>query len=269
MKRSLSLVPGFFMPFPLESLEQMQGFFWVLVRVSILFFLMPLFGARGVPALWKAGLSMTIAIVLTPVVPPPQNLPETMPEVIIGVSAEVVMGLILAITIKMFFTTVQMAGQFMSFQMGFAMARAMDPQTGNQGTVLTQFMYLFIILIFFSIDGHHIFIRALAASFQIVPPNSFSFDPSISDALIRISGNMFLIGVKIAAPIMVAIFLSNLCLGIIARTVPQVNILMVGFPINLSIGLILVSVILRNLFPLLADLINRMGEVLMRLIQLM
>ncbi len=257
------------MPFPLESFDQLQGFFWVLVRVSVIVFLLPLFGARGIPVLWKSGLSMILAILLTPVVPMPQTFPQNIPEIILGILAEVLMGLILAITIKMFFAIVEMAGHFMSFQMGFAMARAIDPQTGSQSTVLTQFLYLFTILIFLSIDGHHIFIRALAASFYIVPPNGFSFDPSIADALIKISSNMFLIGIKIAAPIMVALFLSNLCLGIVARTVPQVNILMVGFPINLCIGLILLSLILRNIAPLLTELTQRMGAILIHFIHLM
>lgn len=257
------------MTFPVESLEQMQGFFWVLIRTSIIFFLLPLFSARGVPTLWKVGLSVIVAIVLTPVVPAPQAFPETLPAILIGITAEAIMGLILALTVKMFFAVVEMAGQFMSFQMGFAMARAIDPQTGAQTTVLTQFMYMFTLLIFLSIDGHHIFIRALAASFYVVPPNSLSFDPSLSNALIKISGNMFLIGVRIAAPVMVALFLSNLCLGIVARTVPQVNILMVGFPINLCIGLILFILVLKNVSPLLSDLINGMGDTLIRLIHMM
>lgn len=255
--------------FPMESFEQLQGFFWIFIRVSVLFFLLPLFGARNVPPLWKVGLSMVMAIVLTPVVPMPSMLPETAPQVIIGVISEVVMGLILAMAIKMFFTTVQMAGQFMSFQMGFAMARAMDPQTGSQSTILTQFIYLFAILVFFSINGHHMFIRALAGSFYIVPPNSLTFNPVISKELIKISGEMFMVGVKIAAPILVALFLSNLCLGIVARTVPQINILMVGFPINLCIGLILFSFVLHNCFPLIMDLMVGMGEALTRLIRLM
>ena len=80
---------------------------------------------------------------------------------------------------------------------------------------------------------------------------------------------MFLVGLKIAAPILVALFLSNLCLGIVARTVPQVNILMVGFPINLCIGLILFGLVLRNISPLLVDLTKKMGDMLIHLIQLM
>lgn len=257
------------MSLPLETFEQMQGFFWVLVRISTLFFLIPIFGARNIPSLWKAGLSFIIAIVLTPVVPIPTNLPVTSLEIIVGILSEVLMGSILALTVRLFFAASEMGGQFMSFQMGFSMARAVDPQTGTSSTVLTQFLYIFTMLIFFSMNGHHMFIRIMAISFDSVPPNSISFQPAIGNELIKAGASMFILGIKIAAPVMVALFLSNLCLGIIARTVPQVNILMVGFPINLCIGLILFCFILMNIYPLLFDLKNNMGESLMRLLGLM
>ena len=254
---------------PLETFEQMQGFFWILVRVSTLFFLLPLFGGRNIPSLWKAGLSFVIAIVLTPVVPVPANLPVSAPGIITGILAEVLMGFILALTIRIFFTASQMGGQFMSFQMGFSMARAVDPQTGTSSTVLTQFLYIFTILIFFAMDGHHMFIRIMAISFSSAPPNGITFHPAIGNELIKSGASMFFLGIKIAAPVMVALFLSNLCLGIIARTVPQVNILMVGFPINLCIGLTLFCFILMNIYPLLFDIKNKMGESLARLLGLM
>lgn len=257
------------MPFPLETFDQMQGFFWVLIRVSIMFFLLPLFGAKNIPTLWKIGLSMVIAIVLTPVVPAPASFPVTAPEIIVSIGAEVLMGLILSITIKLFFTASQMGGQFMSFQMGFSMAQAVDPQTGKQSPILAQFLYIFTILLFFSMDGHHMFIRVLASSFYSVPPNSITFNPAIGSELIKAGANMFILGIKIAAPIMVALFLSNLCLGIIARTVPQVNVLMVGFPINLCIGFILFGFVLANIYPLLFDMKNDMGESLMTMLRLM
>ena len=257
------------MSFPLETFEQMQGFFWILVRVGTFFFLLPLFGARNIPTLWKAGLSFIIAIVLAPVVPVPAHLPVSAAEIIVGVLSEVLMGFIMAITIRMFFAASEMAGQFMSFQMGFSMARAIDPQTGASSTVLTQFLYIFTLLIFFSMDGHHMFIRIMASSFYSVPPDSISLQPAIGSELVKAGASMFILGVKIAAPVLVALFLSNLCLGIIARTVPQVNILMVGFPINLCIGLILFSFILLNIYPLLFDLKYKMGESLIRLLGLM
>src|SRR5512145_1171629 len=159
---------------PLETFEQLEGFFWILIRVGTLFFLLPLFGARNIPSVWRAGLSFVIAIVLIPVVPVPQNLPVSAAEIILGVISEMLMSMILAITIRMFLSATEMAGQFMSFQMGFSMASAIDPQTGAQSNVLTQFLYIFTLLIFFSMDGHHMFIRIMANSFYSVPINSIS-----------------------------------------------------------------------------------------------
>lgn len=257
------------MPFPMESLEQMQGFFWVFLRIGIIIFLLPLFGARNFPGIWKSGLSFVLAIILTPIVPPPETLPETLPDILVGLASEALLGFLLAFIVKLAFAAVQLAGQFMAFQMGFSMARAMDPTTGAQSTTLSQFLYLFTVLIFFAIDGHHILLQAVVASFQIVPPNGFHLSPTLSGVLVKASSQMFLIALKIAAPIMIALFLSNLCLGIVARTVPQVNILMIGFPINIGLGLIIFGLTLTILPPLISRLSTGMGETLLRMLKLM
>jgi flagellar biosynthetic protein FliR len=257
------------MPFPIETFQQLEGFFWILIRVSVLVFLLPLFGARNVPALWKAGLSFTLALVLAPVVPPPEAPPRSLPGVALGVAAEILMGIVVVFGVRILFAAVQLAGQIMSFQMGFSMVQAIDPNTGAQSTALSQFLYLFTVLLFFAMDGHHLMVRAIAASFRLAPPNALSFDPAIAEAVVRLSAHMFVLGLKVAAPIMIALFLSNLCLGIVARTVPQVNILMIGFPVNIGIGLILFGLLLRNLAPFLTDLTRETGESMMQLIRLM
>ena len=257
------------MPFPLESLEQMQGFFWIFIRVSVLLFLLPLFGARGIPNMWKVGFSMVMALVLAPVAPQPEVLPETVLEVCLGMASEVVMGLILALGVNLLLSSVQLGGQFLGFQMGFNMASVMDPQTGSQSSVISQFLYIFTILVFFSVNGHHLFISALAASFQVVPPCMFRFHASLFTLLVKASSDMFIIALKLAAPIMIALFLSNLCLGIVARTVPQVNILMIGFPVNIGLGMILLGLTLSNLSPFLVELSRQMGQLFLGMLRLM
>lgn len=257
------------MPVPLESFEQLQGFLWVFIRISVLVFLLPLFGARNIPSLWKAGFSFVLAVLLTPVVPPPETLPQDPAGILLGIGAEILMGLIIVFGVSVLFASVQLAGQMMSFQMGFAMSRAIDPNTGVQSTSLSQFLYIFTVLMFFAIDGHHLMIRGIAASFEMVPPNGISFNPAIAEASIRITAHMFVLGLKIAAPIMIALFLSNLCLGIVARTVPQVNILMVGFPINIGIGLTLFGIIMANLAPFLAGVTRETAAFMMRMLALM
>jgi flagellar biosynthesis protein FliR len=257
------------MLFPMETLEQMQGFFWVFLRVSILFFLLPLFGATGIPSLWKIGLSAVISLVLTPVIPAPQVLPQSVPDVMAGVVSEAILGLSLAFGARVLIASVQLAGQFMGFQMGFSMARAIDPQDGAQSTSLSQFLYIFMVLLFLIMDGHHLFIAALAKSFYLVPPCMFVPRPALAQLLIQTGGQMFLVALKISAPILIALFLVNLCLGIVARTVPQVNILMIGFPLNIGVGLILFGLTLTSLPPYFEDLTRGMGQLLLQTLRVM
>lgn len=257
------------MPLPFESYEQLQLFFWVLVRISFLFFLFPIFGAKGIPFLWKAGASMVLALMLTPLIPPPRTLPQSIFEITIGLLTEAVLAFFLAFTVRLFLSSVEMAGHFIAFQMGLVMASAVDPETGVESTILSQFLYLFTILFFLAINGHHLMIHALVQSFQAVPPSGFTLKPSLAGILIKVSGDIFVISVKMAAPIMIALFLSNLCLGIVARTVPQLNILMVGFPVNIGLGLILFGLVLSNLSPFLTDLMGKIGQALIGLLRYM
>ena len=257
------------MLFPMETLEQMQGFFWVFIRVSILFFLLPLFGGSGMPSIWKICLSALIALIVTPVVPAPHFFPQTVPDVVAGVLSEAMLGLCLGFGGRIFISAVQLAGQFMGFQMGFSMARAIDPQDGAQSTSLSQFLYIIMILLFFAMDGHHLFIAAIVKSFHLVPPCTFVPKEPLANLLIDLGGQMFLIALKIAAPILIALFLTNLCLGIVARTVPQTNILMIGFPLNISVGLILFGLTLSNLGPYFGDMTRGIGQLLLRMLKLM
>ena len=257
------------MPFPIESLQEVQSFFWVFLRVSILFFLLPLFGATNFPILWKIGLSAVVSVVLTPVVPAPESLPQTASEVVAGAVSEMIMGMCLGFGVRILIGSVQLAGQLIGFQMGFTMARAINPQDGSQNTTLAQLLYNFMILLFLLMDGHHLFIGAIYKSFELVPPCTFVPKAPLGELLIQVGGEMFLGALKISAPILVALFLSNLCLGIVSRTVPQLNILMVGLPLNISIGLILFGLTLSGLTPYFETLTQGMGRLLIRMLQIM
>ena len=212
---------------------------------------------------------MALAILLTPLIPLPRALPQTVFEIVTGLITEAMLALFLAFIVRLFLTSVQMAGHFISFQMGLAMANTVDPETGAQNTVLSQFLYLLIVLFFLAINGHHLMIHALVQSFQVVPPSGFALKPIFAEILIKVSSDMFVIAIKMAAPIMIALFLSNLCLGIVARTVPQLNILMVGFPLNIGMGLILFGLVIGNLSPFMTDIMRKIGQTLIGMIRYM
>jgi len=255
------------MPFPALTVEQFQTFFWILLRISIVLFFLPMFGARGLPTMWKVALSMVMAGVfsLAHSSPPPPT--SNLTYFVLALGSELLLGIVLALGVRFLFASVQLAGQFLGFQMRFNMASVMDPQTGGRSSVMAQFLYLFMVLIFFSVDGHHIFIRALSYSFEVIPPGSFELSASIVGGLVKVSNQMFVLALKLAAPVMIGLFLSNLCLGIVARTVPQVNILMVGFPLNIGLGMILLGLTMSSLAPFFVSIVKSMGQVLMMILQ--
>ena len=256
------------MELPVFDPIHFQTFLWALLRVSIIAFMLPFFGARGLPTLWKIGFAMVVTIAMLPSIPQ-VTLPQSTVGFLMVVASEALVGFCLVLGVKFLLASVQLAGQFMGFQMGFNMASVMDPQTGGQSSVMSQFLYLVTVLVFFSVNGHHAFIKAMAYSFRVIPPEGFSWSPALFSSLAKTSGEMFVIAIKISAPILIALFLANLGLGIVARTVPQVNILMVGFPVNIGLGLILLGITMNGLSPFLAALVRRMAEVLVKAIQLM
>lgn len=144
--------------------------------------------------------------------------------------------------------------------MGFAMANLIDPQSGTDTTLIAQFHYLLGLLIFLLIDGHHWFFRALSQSFYLLPPGEFHLQEGLHQYLLDLSGKMFIIAIKMVAPVMAIMILIQIALGIIARTVPQLNILINSFPLTIGLGLVFLGLSMELLLPYLKDLFEESGK---------
>ncbi|MCK5237867.1 MAG: flagellar biosynthetic protein FliR, partial [Deltaproteobacteria bacterium] len=150
-------------------------------------------------------------------------------------------------------------------QMGFAVANVLDPQTNSQLSVVAQFYNLLAILLFFALNIHLAFITAIKESFEYIAPYTFSLNRGVVEGLFLMAGNIFAIAVKLAAPVMVTILLANIAMGVLARTVPQLNIFVVGFPITIALGLVIVGITL----PFAMELIEKVyGELTFSVIDL-
>ncbi len=243
------------------SLTQVQGFLLIMMRVSPVLFMMPLFNARNLPNLLKAGLALTVSLVLWPVVSLDASLFPTDPYgFVFFLIAELMIGFLLGLSIQLIFGGLQLAGELAGVQMGLSMASIMDPQSGSNATVIAQFHYLFGLLIFLSIDGHHWFFRALIRSFQLLAPGEFVPRAGLYRHLLGLSGKMFLIAIQVAAPVTAVLFFIQIALGILARAVPQVNILMSSFPLTISLGLVFLGLSLDLLWPYLKNLFEESGQ---------
>lgn len=245
------------------TLNQFLTLVIIMIRVGPLLFLMPITGSNNVPSPVKILLTVATALVLLPVVPVHAGLlPATVLGFFLFIINEICFAGILAVFTRMIFDAVQIAGQMVGIQMGMGMAGVMDPQYGTQTSLIGQFWNLIAILIFLGIDGHHLYIRTLQESFTWVQPGTLHVGHATFEGVMQGVGRMFLMAIKIMAPASAAVFFSHVAMGIIAKTVPQIPILIVGMPINIGVGLIFVGLSLAYFLPLMINQFEMLGRLL-------
>jgi flagellar biosynthetic protein FliR len=243
------------------SLTQVQRFLLIMMRVSPVLFMMPLFNARNLPGPLKVGLAMLVSLVLWPVGSfGVSSFPTDLCGFGFFLVSELMIGFFLSLSIQLVFAGIQLAGELIGYEMGLSMASTVDPQSGVDNTLIAQIYYLLSLLIFLSINGHHWFFRTLVESFELLPPGEIFLRGGLYRHLLDLSGRMFLIALKIAAPVMAILFFAKVTLGILARAVPRVNILMDSLPVTIGLGLIFVGLSLDLLWPYLRGLFEESGR---------
>lgn len=223
------------------GLEQVLLWVLVLLRISTAIAVMPLFGYRGVILPVKVGIAAFISLLIVPMVSVPSSW-QLAQQGFIGliglVVPEIVVGLIIGLVTHFIFYGVELSGQFLGIQMGFGIVNVIDPQTEEQISIIAQLQYLFAVLIFLTFSGHHFLLSGLKYSYEVVPIGGVHFRSELLVLFIKMMGDLFVAGLKIAAPVMAALLLSEVALGIVARTVPQMNVFIVGFPLKIGLGLL-------------------------------
>jgi len=219
------------------SVQEIQIFLLIFVRVAAMMAILPIFGDQAVPVMVRLGLSFFIAVIIYPIVPKTVLVPQGVSEFIFQLSQTIFAGLFIGFFGIIFFGAIQLAGEIAGFQMGFAIVSVLDPMSRIQMSIIAQFQNFMAILIFLLLDGHHLLIRGMVESFQTVPLLGATLNGNLGQILIQMTGQMFVVAVKISAPIFVTLLLTNVGLGIVARTLPQMNVFIVGFPLQIGLGL--------------------------------
>ena len=249
-------------------LLQLQIFFLIFFRVAAILLSMPIINGNSIPVLFKFGLALSTSIVLFPlldlkVFPVLTNLSSF----VVGAVGEILLGVIIGMAVNLIFVGLQIAGQLSGYQMGMALAEVIDPADGEQIPLLAQFFQIFAFLIFLTVNAHHWFLRALADSFHLVPPLGFKLSGSLIEQLMRVAGNMFVIAIKVGAPVIAALLLTTIALGLIARTVPQMNVFFVAMPLKIMIGLMFVGFSLPYLSSFLNAVFRKLGDMIFVLLK--
>ncbi|GIP62073.1 flagellar biosynthetic protein FliR [Virgibacillus pantothenticus] len=238
-------------------------FLLILVRVATFFATMPLFSYRTIPRPFKLGLSFFLAFLIFYTVDAPALAVDG--HYFLLILKEAAVGLLIGLIAYIILSAVQIAGGFIDFQMGFAIANVIDPQTGAQSPLTGQYFYIVALLFLLSVNGHHILIDGMINSYQFIPIEQFV--PFQNESIVRYvidSFNyMFLIAFQIAIPIVGCLFLVDVALGIVARTVPQLNVFVVGLPLKILVSFIvllffmsLYVVLAKHLFEVLFETVR-------------
>jgi flagellar biosynthetic protein FliR len=245
----------------LIPISEFQLFLICLARVAGFVAAIPVLLANQTPPQLKVSFVFMVALALFPVMEPTMPSVEFEPgSFLILTITEVLLGSMVGLVARMIFTAVEYGGTIIGYQMGFAAANVYDPSSKRQLALISQFQNVFAILIFLSIDGHHIFFQVAVESYKILPPGVFNVSGEAIPYLLQLSSRIFILGIQFSAPILAVLLLSGLILGILARVFPQLNVFLLSFPLNIGISftvigltLPLVSIMIRREFDNLAD----------------
>lgn len=250
--------------------ERFQAFLICAARVGTLVGSLPVFSGGQVPMRMRVALALALSLVLFPVLEPLLPRVDFVPlNLLLLLAGEAVLGLAIAFIGRLVFTAVEYGGTVIGYQMGFAAANVFDPQNQRQTSVIAQLQNLLAILIFFALDIHHLFLRAIVASFRALPPGQVDFSGGALPYLLQLAGNIFILGVKFSAPVLAVLLLSGLALGILSRVFPQLNVFMLSFPVNIGLALLGIGATLGFSTALLGREFHALWEQLQTLFRLL
>jgi flagellar biosynthesis protein FliR len=232
------------------------SFIWPLTRILGLIMVAPVFGHRSVPARVKIGLGIFIALIIAPTLPP-------MPDVGLGswhglfiLVQQLLIGMAIGFIMRVVFAAVEAAGEIVGLQMGLGFASFFDPQSAGQTLVLARFFNMLAVLVFLAVNAHLLLIGVLVDSFQGLPISQQPLSAAGFYNVAAFGSTVFSVGLQLALPLITILLLTNLALGILTRSAPQLNLFAIGFPITLGVGLIVVDMTLPYFVPQLEQMLH-------------
>jgi flagellar biosynthesis protein FliR len=255
----------------MSILTYLPLFLLVFIRLTCFFVTAPLWMERQIPAAFKWGCAFFISLLAVGLIQPEQEI-EIDSTYFLLVLKEAMVGLGLGFFTMVLLYAVQLAGSFIDLQSGFAMSAMFNPQTGVQEHLTGKFFYILAMLFFLSIDGHHLLIRGVMASYDWIPievwlPSSVS--ENLVNLVLLILKNMFWIAILIASPIVGTIFLVDIALGILAKTVPQMNLFVVGIPVKMVVHFIVLFIFIPVFLIVMEKLVQTMIHSFEQMLQIL
>jgi flagellar biosynthesis protein FliR len=214
------------------------AFLFPLARIFGLLATAPIFNNAAQPVRIRLMAGLVITIALVPVLPPMPAVPAGSWIGFVILAQQVIIGTLLGFTLRIAFSAIDLAGDLIGMQMSLSFAVFYDPQNAGQTAVLAEFLGLLTMLIFLALNGHLLTLSVLAESFRLLPVAATPFSAGGFASMLAWSSTLFSAGLLLALPLITALLIANLAMGVLARVAPQLNIFAVGFPVTLTAGFI-------------------------------
>lgn len=243
--------------------EKLLGFVMVLTRISAFFMVLPVFGWKTIPVRIKVGLTVLLAIffsVVSPLAIDPNGV--SVVKAILLIANEAAYGLALGLIAALVFSAVKLSGRIIERQMGLSMAQILDPLTGERTQPLGSLLEMIFLLLFLSANGHHMLLLIISKSYEAFPAGSIPTIPILTGGVVKAGSAMLIAGLKLAAPILAAFLLLMVVLAVLARIVPEMNILFISLPLRVGLGLLMVMIFFPFINGFVAEFADWMGKLL-------
>jgi len=250
-----------------ELIALINSFIWPLTRILGLIAVAPPFGNNTVPVQIKIALGVVLSLIVAPTLPAISNLDPVSLNGILVLAQQLIIGLAMGFVMRIVFSAIEMAGEVSGLTMGLGFATFFDPQTQGRSSAIAQFLVLTSTLLMLTLNVHLSMLAALVESFHTMPIAT-SYQSGLNYQKLAIWGEqIFSVGMHLSLPIVAALLVTNVALGILTRAAPQLNLFGIGFPITIGVGFLMVALImpylllpLQNLFQSGLDTIQSLGQ---------
>jgi flagellar biosynthetic protein FliR len=228
-------------PFEISQFDLYRALL-LMFRTGAFLMTIPVFGHVAIPRIVRVWLILTMTVLMFPSATiAADRMPSTTLGLAVVIVGELAVGFLMGFAVITLFAAVQFAGHLIGLQMGLAVANIFDPMSAGEISVIGEFYYLLSLLVFILINGHHYALDALIRSFDLVPLGGAVFGQDIGRFLTNLTAMVFTLAIKLSAPVVITLLIVNVVLGILSRTVPQMNVFIVGFPLSIGVGLAVIG----------------------------
>lgn len=242
-------------------------FWWPYLRIFGMMIADPFFSSRSIPVRVRVGLSILLVLLVAPNLQPLPHIPVVSPQGILIALKELLIGVSLGFTVRLIFTGMEMAGHLSGLQMGLGFATFYDPQHATSTPVVAQLLSLFMLLVFLAFDGHLVVLRALLESYAQLPIGPAPPGAGGLKLMADYGAFVFRAGVMLSLPVLAALLVTNLAIGVMTRAAPQLNVFAIGFPLTLAIGAGALYLSLPYLVPYISGFLGEITRHFLKLLR--